>query len=147
MILLDIMSWPHFTQLNHIRTLPLNEQLKRYNYYLMEQQSLQMQMNMAQSAAGSGGKPAEITSPLPSNCIEFTVDTTNNDTFFVFEFNTTGAINFTIDWGDGTTYEGSGAGGLYSENHTYAESNQQYVVRVCFDDPSGVTSLDFPGDD
>ena len=142
-VLPDMMSWPHFIQLPKMRNLPLNEHMQHYNRYLAEQQALYMQVVNPTSAAGSGGTVQDI---LPSNCIEFTVDTTN-DTFFVFEFNTTGAINFTIDWGDGTTYEGSGAGGLYSENHTYAESNQQYVVRVCFDDPSGVTSLDFPGDD
>lgn len=144
MILLDIMSWPHFTQLNHIRTLPLNEQLKRYNYYLMEQQSLQMQMNMAQSAVGSGG--TQPTPPLPSNCIEFTVETTTS-TYFTFDFNTTGPINFTVDWGDGTTHEDSGFGGVYTEEHTYPESNREYVVRVCFDDPNSVTSFDFLGDD
>ena len=142
-VLPDMMSWPHFVQLPKMRNLPLNEQTRLYNQYLAEQQAMYAQVMAQVTAAGSGGTTQNI---LPSNCIEFTVDTTN-DTFFVFEFNTTGAINFTIDWGDGTTYEGSGAGGLYSENHTYAESNQQYVVRVCFDDPSGVTSLDFPGDD
>jgi hypothetical protein len=75
--------------------------------------------------------------PLPSNCIEFVVDTTEG-TFFTFSFTTTGPINFTVDWGDGTTHPDSGAGGFYSETHTYPESNQQYTVRVCFDDINSV---------
>jgi hypothetical protein len=75
--------------------------------------------------------------PLPSNCIEFVVDTTEG-TFFAFSFNTTGPINFTVDWGDGTTHVDAGAGGFYSETHTYPESNQQYTVRVCFDDINSV---------
>jgi hypothetical protein len=82
--------------------------------------------------------------PLPSNCIEFVADTTD-DTEFIFSFNTTGPINFTIDWGDGTTHPDSGAGGFYEESHVYAQGNQQYTVRVCFDDISTVTQLDFPG--
>jgi hypothetical protein len=76
-------------------------------------------------------------SPLPSNCIEFVVDTTEG-TFFGFSFTTTGPINFTVDWGDGTTHPDSGAGGFYSESHTYPQSNQQYVVRICFDDINSV---------
>ena len=76
-------------------------------------------------------------SPLPSNCIEFVVDTTEG-TFFGFSFTTTGPINFTVDWGDGTTHIDAGAGGFYSESHTYPQSNQQYVVRICFDDINSV---------
>ena len=142
-VLPDMMSWPHFIQLPKMRNLPLNEQMQHYNRYLAEQQALYAVVVAQTTPAGSGGAIQNI---LPSNCIEFTVDTTV-DTYFVIEFTTSGAINFTIDWGDGETYEGSGAGGSYSESHTYAASNQQYVARVCFDDPSGVTSLDFLGDD
>jgi hypothetical protein len=83
---------------------------------------------------------------LPANCIEFVVNTTN-DTFFSFSFNTLGAINFTIDWGDGTTHPDSGAGGFYEETHTYPESDTEYTVRVCFDNISSVTQLNFPGFD
>ena len=145
-VLPDMMSWPHFIQLPKMRNLPLNEQMQHYNRYLAEQQALYAVVVAQTTPAGSGGTQPVQEIPLPSNCIEFTVDTTN-DTYFTFSFTTVGAINFTIDWGDGETYEGSGEGGPYSENHTYAESNQQYVVRVCFDNPSGVTSLDFPGND
>lgn len=83
--------------------------------------------------------------PLPSNCIEFVVDTTEG-TFFYFSFNTTGPINFTIDWGDGTTHPDSGGGGFYSEEHEYPEVGRQYTVRVCFDDPNSVTEINFSND-
>lgn len=83
---------------------------------------------------------------LPSNCIQFVVDTTDT-TFFAFSFNTTGPINFTINWGDGTTHPDSGAGGFYEESHEYAEEGRQYTVRICFDDPESVTALEFYGND
>jgi hypothetical protein len=94
------------------------------------------------SAAGSGGggNPDQGLSTLPSNCIQLVVDTTE-DTEFWFNFNSNGAINFTVDWGDGTTHEDSGGGGYYEESHSYPESNQQYTVRICFDDPTIVTSF------
>jgi hypothetical protein len=76
------------------------------------------------------------------NCIEFVVDTTDG-TEFTFSFNTTGPINFTIDWGDGTTHIDSGAGGFYEETHSYPENNEQYTARICFDSPESVLQLDF----
>ena len=84
--------------------------------------------------------------PIPSNCIEFVVNTTN-DTFFSFSFNTLGAINFTIDWGDGTTHPDSGGGGFYEETHTYPEADREYTVRCCFDNIDSVIAIDFPGFD
>jgi hypothetical protein len=82
--------------------------------------------------------------PLPSNCIEFVVDTTDG-TEFAFSFATTGPINFTIDWGDGTTHPDSGGGGFYEETHTYPESDREYTVRVCFDNISSVIELKISG--
>jgi len=82
--------------------------------------------------------------PLPSNCIEFVVDTTEG-TEFIFSFNTTGPINFTIDWGDGTTHPDSGAGGFYEEIHTYPLEDRQYTARICFDSPESVLELNFVG--
>lgn len=84
--------------------------------------------------------------PLPSNCLEFVVDTTDG-TSFTFSFNTTGPINFTIDWGDGTTHPDSGAGGFYEETHTYPETGQQYTARICFDSPESVLELNFYSND
>lgn len=98
------------------------------------------------SAAGSGGggNPDQET-PLPSNCIQLVVDTTDS-TFFYFDFNSDGPINFTVDFGDGTFHEDSGAGGNYHEEHNYSESNQQYTVRICFDDPTIITSFSSEAD-
>jgi hypothetical protein len=76
------------------------------------------------------------------NCIEFVVDTTDG-TEFTFSFNTTGPINFTIEWGDGTTHPDSGAGGFYEETHNYPEIGQQYTARICFDSPESVLELNF----
>jgi hypothetical protein len=85
-----------------------------------------------------------VPPPLPSNCIEFVVDTTEG-TEFTFSFNTTGPINFTIDWGDGTTHPDSGAGGFYEEIHTYPLEDRQYTARICFDSPESVLELNFVG--
>jgi len=66
MIILDVMSWQHFTQLDYIRKLPLDEQVKRYNYYLMEQQSLQLQMIAEQHAGSSSNGGSHEPTPTPS---------------------------------------------------------------------------------
>ena len=84
--------------------------------------------------------------PLPSNCIEFVVDTTDT-TEFIFSFNTTGPINFTIEWGDGTSHVDVGGGGFYEETHTYPQTGQQYTARICFDSPESVLELNFYGND
>jgi hypothetical protein len=78
---------------------------------------------------------------LPANCIEFVVDTTDS-TAFRFTFTTLGIINFTIDWGDGTTHPDSGAGGFYEETHEYPEADTEYTVRICFDNIASVIELD-----
>jgi len=84
--------------------------------------------------------------PLPSNCIEFVVDTTEG-TSFTLSFTTNVPINFTIEWGDGSTYPGVGGGGFYEESHTYAQEGEQYTARICFDSPETVTQLEFYGND
>lgn len=95
----------------------------------------------AAGAAGSGGGGNR----LPSNAIEFVVNTFD-DLNFEFDFTSTEEpITFTINWGDGETYDGSGGGGYYPESHTYAEV-ADYTVRVSFDDPLKILQLNFPGD-
>ena len=94
----------------------------------------------AASGTGSGG------ATIPSNAIEFVVNTWD-DTYFEFNFNTTYPINFTIEWGDGTTHVDEGGGGYYSENHTYPDLDQQYTARIYFSDISTVTDINFPGND
>ena len=99
---------------------------------------------------GSGGTWKRVSIDLccdylPSNCIEFVVDTTEG-TFFAFSFNTLGPINFTVDWGDGTVHPDAGAGGFYLEEHTFPADDTQYTVRVCFDDINSVTELNLSND-
>ena len=84
--------------------------------------------------------------PLPANWIEFVVNTTG-DTWFTFNFTTTGPINFTVDWGDGTTYSDSEIGEFHEVSHYYPQEDQQYTVRVCFDNIASVTEIEFPGND
>lgn len=101
---------------------------------------------------GSGGTWKQVsinlccdTTPLPENCIEFVVNTTTG-TGFGFTFYAQTPINFTVDWGDGTTHVDSGAGGWYEETHTYPQLNREYTVRVCFDQPWSIAYLNFYGD-
>ena len=99
------------------------------------------------SAAAAGDSSSGGGNGLPSSCIQFIVDTTD-DTNFGMSFTSTGEpITFTIDWGDGTSEEGYGAGGYYEEYHTFPEPNTQYTVRICWDDPSKILELEFFGND
>ena len=148
-IQLDPGPWAQYVKRADNIGLPLHEVTKKYmmesNLYATQLfEALQSQQQSLQSTAvaavGSGGASAPPVSSLPSNCIEFVVDTTEG-TYFNFSFNTTGPINFTVDWGDGTTHDDSGFGGFYSEDHEYPESDTQYTVRVCFDDITVVTEF------
>jgi hypothetical protein len=149
MIILDIMSWPHFVQLHGIKHLPIEEQTRRYNYYLMEQQALQAAL-VNQQVVGSGGTPLEEPEPpLESNCIQFTADTTIGGTTFEVFVTSTGATTATIDWGDGVIEDDVEIVGNEDTKltHTYAEEDTAYNVTMCFADPSFITELDFSGDD
>ena len=104
--------------------------------FLFEQASYNAAMAAAAAAAGSSG-----TRP---GSIQFVVDTTDYLEFSL-EFTSTNApINFTIDWGDGTIHEDSGAGGPSTELHTYEEIGE-YTVTVTFDKPRNILELNFAG--
>ena len=97
---------------------------------------------MMQMGYGAGGGASQTT----ATAIQFVVNTTDN-LEFGFDFTSTGEpIAFTINWGDGTIHEDSGAGGYYEESHTYAEVGE-YTVTVTFDDPLKILELDFPGEE
>jgi len=98
------------------------------------------------AAAGLGTGSGGAVDNVPSNAIQFVVNTWDT-TYFNFNFNTVSAINFTIDWGDGTSHIDEGGGGYYAEDHTYPELGQQYTARIYFGDISLVTAIDFPGND
>ena len=84
---------------------------------------------------------------LPANCIEFVVNTTV-DTFFTFSASSlTQEYTYTITWGDGSSDSGSSGEGFIQPEHTYANPNTSYTVRICFSDASIINQLDFPGFD
>jgi hypothetical protein len=92
-----------------------------------------------------GGIIQPEANTFPSNCIEF-VNNTTDGTYSEFYITTSGPTNFTINWGDGETFTDF-VDGNYTVSHTYADSDQEYTCRLCFDDASVVTGLDFLGDD
>jgi hypothetical protein len=79
------MSWQHFVQLDYIRRLSLNEQLKRYNYYLMEQQAMQVTVNNT-AAAGSGGTNT-LSNPIPTSTAQILMNIVMDDELPVFSLN------------------------------------------------------------
>lgn len=84
---------------------------------------------------------------LPANCIQFVVDTRDGDLSFFANINS--AIEdytYTVNWGDGTTGEGSSGEGGITLEHEYT-SERTYTVRVCFSNAAIITQLDFPGND
>jgi glutamine cyclotransferase len=146
-------SWHQFSSLPHIAQLPLNRQLIEYEIYnqnLIHEvyltQQLLIQQEVVPSSAGSAAAPiVEEQSDLPSGCIEF-VNNTKNGTYSEIGITTSGPTNYTITWGDGTEVTDVVDGGILID-HDYADSNTEYTARLCFDDISLVTELDFTGDD
>jgi hypothetical protein len=98
-----------------------------------------------QNAMGSGKIIQQEQSDVPSGCIEF-VNNTTDGTFSRVTVTTSGPTNYTITWGDGTEVTDVIDGELDIE-HEYADSDTEYTVRLCFDDVSLVTELDFLGQD
>ena len=149
-MIIDGLNWRQFSSLPHIATMPLNRQIAEYEAYnqqiIAEQLFRQQQYNNANdvSAVGSGGRRQQQEG-LPSGCIEF-VNNTTDGTFSRVTVTTSGPTNYTITWGDGTEVTDVIDGELDIE-HEYADSDTEYTVRLCFDDVSLVTELDFLGHD
>ena len=151
-MIIDGLNWRQFSSLPHIATMPLNRQIAEYEAYnqqiIAEQLFRQQQYNNANdvSAVGSGGRrQQQEQGGLPSGCIEF-VNNTTDGTFSRVTVTTSGPTNYTITWGDGTEVTDVIDGEL-DIDHEYVDSNTEYTVRLCFDDVSLVTRLDFLGDD
>ncbi len=152
------MSWHQFSTLPGMNQIPQHEVERQYRIYLNEiaeqriaihlmQEQMTRAEAMAVAAASSGGGGVIQQEGLPSNCIEF-VNNTTDGTECRFWINTSAATNYTITWGDGETETGEVDGVNQLEiNHTYADLNTEYTVRLCFDDISVVTQLEFNGDD
>ena len=100
-----------------------------------------MNARMAAQAIQAGGAAASGSVSISSGCIEFIYNTTSG-TSAEFEVTTSGPTNYTITWGDGTEVTDVIDGGVSIE-HDYADSDTEYTVRLCFDDISLVTELDF----
>ncbi len=145
-------SWQQYVRRADNIGMPLNELAKKYamesNLYaqqmIMEAQMLQQQQITIATAPG-GSLP--IATSLPSNCIEF-VNNISDGTGCTFWIESSASTNYTITWGDGQTETGEVNGVDRLElNHTYADLYTEYTVRLCFDNISLVTYLEFNGDD
>jgi hypothetical protein len=157
---IEEIAWQHYQNLPDIARLPLNEQIRMYNMYLMDiseqrinylrlQEAITQQetiaMAVAASNGGGGGVIQQEEGDLPSGCIEF-VNNTKNGGFSEIGITTSGPTSFTITWGDGTE-DTDDVNGSITIDHDYADSDTEYTARLCFDDISLVTELDFTGDD
>jgi hypothetical protein len=102
-----------------------------------------MQSQNYSNASGGTADTSTSDSSLPSNCIEFVFNTTLG-TNSLINFTTLGSVGYTLDWGDGTIDSGTADGATTGE-HDYADAEQSYTCRLCFDNITLVTELDFPG--
>jgi hypothetical protein len=152
------LSWQQFSTLPGMNTVSSHEVERRYRTYLNELAEQRMVIYQRQNAMGSGKIIQQEQSDLPSGCIEF-VNNTSDGTNSRFWIETSAPTNYTITWGDGETTTGEttvGVGGgvgigdgedKLEINHSYADADTEYTVRICFDDITLVTYLDFLGDD
>ncbi len=151
------MSWHQFSTLPGMNKVPQYEIERQYRIYLNEIEEqriaiylMQEQMTRAEAIANeaishNGSFHGVIEHGLPSGCIEF-VNNTHNGTYSELTIQTSGPTSFTITWGDGTEFTDDVDGSI-TINHDYADVNTEYTARLCFDDISLVTDLDFTGDD
>jgi hypothetical protein len=149
-IQLDPGPWAQYVKRADNIGLPLHEVTKKYmmesNLYATQLfEALQTQQQQSMQSAVAAGASAPSVSSLPSNCIEFVFDTTSG-TLAEFTVVSSAPTNYTITWGDGETETGE-IGGEIDFEYEYAEEDTQYTVRMCFDDISLITNLDFPGND
>lgn len=85
--------------------------------------------------------------PIPSNCIEFVVNTTDGLDFAMNVRSIDTEFTYTATWGDGTTSEGSSGEGFIEITHEFPQGNTSYTVRLCFDNPLVIDELEFYGND
>lgn len=82
---------------------------------------------------------------LPSNCIEFVLNTTSEDRLLDMDITVSLDTTYTVDWGDGTTDSGSLSTGQTNLQYEFPSLDTAYTVRICFSDASLVTELSFLG--
>lgn len=94
--------------------------------------------------AGGGGTPSQNN--LPSNSIEFVLNTAEY-LFFELSLEVTDNTTYTVTWGDGVTQDLSLVSNVNNTiDHTYSEPGE-YTVRISFADQSLVRELNFEGED
>jgi hypothetical protein len=150
---LEELSWYQFSNLPNINKLPQHEQERQYRIYINEVTMqrfamIQEQIERAEVEAlaqasqnGGGGHIQQEQSDLPAGCIEFIYNTTSG-TYTEFTATTSASTNYTITWGDGTEVTDVIDGSI-TISHEYEDSDTEYTVRICFDNVSLVTELDF----
>lgn len=148
MIISNIMSWPQFVQLHHNRNLPIHEQVKLYNYYLMEQELLQFQMMSQQSVGSYNGE--SVPSVYTWN---FEIVSDSAATEFSFDVITKSdkSLTLTISW-DSTNLVTAGSSVInipaattqvVSVDLGTADSN--VPIRIAFSDPTAINTMTFAG--
>ena len=85
--------------------------------------------------------------PLPSNCIEFVVNTADGIGFGMSIRSVEQDFTYTVTWGDGTTSEGSSGEGFVELIHDFPQEGATYTVRICFDNALVINELEFYGND
>jgi hypothetical protein len=166
------MSWHQFSTLPGMNNVPQHDIERQYRIYLNEIAEQRIAIHLIQEAArsqaeamavaasngGGGGYIQQEEGDLPSGCIQF-VNNTSDGTQCRFWIETSAPTNYTITWGDGETTTGqttvgTGAGVGIGDGedkleveYYYADSDTEYTARICFDDISLVTYLEFNGDD
>ena len=165
------MSWHQFSTLPGMNKVAQHEVERQYRIYLneiaeqriaihlmQERVAMTQAEAMAVAASNGGGSLIQQQEGLPSGCIQF-VNNTSDGTECQFWIETSAPTNYTITWGDGetttgqTTSDSDGGVGTGDGNnklevvYDYANSDTEYTARICFDDISLVTYLEFNGDD
>jgi hypothetical protein len=161
---IDELSWQQYSTLANIAPLPLNEQIRKYNIYIneiLEARFAYLHHQMANPQSLGGGvdvQQQEEEEGLPSGCIQF-VNNTSDGTQCRFWIETSAPTNYTITWGDGETTTGQttddleggvgigNGGNKLQVEYSYADIDTEYTARICFNDISLVTYLEFNGDD
>jgi len=121
------LSWPQFTQLPEVIKLPLNEQVQHYNQYLYDLSVFRQNWIDTQNKGAISTTPAPLLGDFLIDTSLIEPGTTTNDNQFELPLTNNGEINFTIDWGDGTTDV------ITSFNqaetlHTYATPGEYYIT-------------------
>lgn len=137
-----IMNREFFNEKYKSSTTSQQELDRKWRCHLLEQEHLDFLQALSYSSMSASG--GMNTGPSPTNCIEFTIDTTQGTHFLMALSSTEEPLTFTIDWGSGVidTYETEG--GYYELSHTFPSANTTYSVRVCFDDAEKILQLYFP---